>query len=929
MPIPSEPVWLILMLPLLAAAIAWPPTGRLVRSLWGLTTIALLLALANPLVRLPSRDGTVVVVADRSLSMPPEGLAEQTRWIELLRKGMKAGDQLAVVAFGHRAVLEASPSHAEFPGFMHDLDAGQSNLASGLDTALSLVPEEGNARVVVFSDGLWTGTNPQAGAANLASRGIGLDYRVQSRPQLDDVAIDRLAVPATVHPQQSFLISAWVSSPAAKSATYELWRNGVPHARGEVDLPVGMRRLFFRDTAPAVGSIRYELVINAGEDPVPENNRAAVLVGVSGAKPILHLAPHATSAYGDLLRRGGLDVHTREADGSGLSLADLAGYDAVVLENVTANKVGTIALGNLAAWVRETGGGLVLTGGRNAYGPGGYFRSPLDPLLPVSMELRREHRKLRLAIVVALDRSGSMGAPAGAGRTKMDLADLGTVQILDLLSDQDELGVLAVDSSPHEIVGLSEVGSARAHRGRILGIGSQGGGIFIYEALSASARMLLSAHAGTRHIVLFADAADSEEPGQYVQLLEKCREAGITVSVVGLGTEADCDANLLKDIAKRGEGRCLFTADANEIPRLFAQETFAVARSTFVQDPTAVVATSELTTLFEQPLGQPPALGGFNLCYARPKASVALRTADEYEAPVVASWQAGLGRALCFAGEADGEYTGDFAGWDQVGAFHTGLARWAAGSRDQLPDQMVVTQQLREGACLVELHLDPVRQGQPFVVPPILRLLRGTGNGIPTSETVSLQWQDADTLSARVLLRGDETLLPTLVLPDCPPHSLSPVCLPYSPEFRHIDPRQGHETLARLAALTGGRECLDLAEIWNQLPRRPREYSLAPWLYSLALLSFLLGILHRRTGLLGKLPVRRRSLAAPETAPRRLPRFRFPRWPRKRLVPVAVEPIATTEPPPSSPPSPVSQSQESTLAAMRDARRRATQRTRR
>ena len=270
-----------------------------------------------------------------------------------------AGDQLAVVAFGHRAVLEAPPGQAEFPGFLHDLDAGQSNLASGLDTALSLVPDEGNARVVVFSDGLWTGTHPQAGAANLASRGIGLDYRVQSRPQLDDVAIDRLAVPATVHPQQSFLISAWVSSPAAKSATYELWRNGVPHARGEVDLPVGVRRLFFRDTAPAVGSIRYELVIEAGEDPVPENNRAAVLVGVSGAKPILHLAPRATSAYGDLLRRGGLDVRTREADGSGLSLADLAGYDAVVLENVTASKVGTSSLGNLAAWVREAGGGRV------------------------------------------------------------------------------------------------------------------------------------------------------------------------------------------------------------------------------------------------------------------------------------------------------------------------------------------------------------------------------------------------------------------------------------------------------------------------------------------------------------------------------------------------------------------------------------------
>ncbi len=929
MPIPSEPVWLILALPLLAAVLAWPPAGRLVRVLWLLAAVALLVALSNPLIRLPSRDGTVVVVADRSLSMPPDGLAEQTRWIELLRKGMKAGDQLAVVAFGRQAALEAPPGTAEFPGFMHDLDAGQSNLATGLDTALSLVPEDGNARVVVFSDGLWTGIHPQATAINLASRGVGIDYRVQSRPQLDDVAIDRMAVPATVQPQQSFLISAWVRSPATKPATYELRRNGVPHARGEIELPVGVRRLFFRDTAPAVGSIRYELVIDAGEDPVPENNRAVVLVGVSGAKPILHLAPNPQSAYGDLLRQGGLDVRTQQADGSGLSLVDLAGYDAVILENVTASKVGTRTLDNLAAWVRETGAGLVVTGGRNAYGPGGYFRSSLDPLLPVSMELRREHRKLRLAIVVALDRSGSMGAPAGAGRTKMDLADIGTVQILDLLSDEDELGVLAVDSAPHEIVGLSEVANARTQRGRILGIGSGGGGIFIYEALSAAARMLLGAHAGTRHIVLFADAADSEEPGQYIQLLEKCREAGVTVSVVGLGTEADCDAELLKDIAKRGEGRCLFTADANEIPRLFAQETFAVARSTFIQDPTPVTTTSEQATLFEQPLGTPPDLGGFNLCYARPKANVALRTVDEYEAPVVASWQAGLGRALCFTGEADGKYTGAFGTWNQVGAFHTGLVRWTAGSRDQLPDQMVVTQQLREGACLVELHLDPARQSQPFVVPPSLRLLRGTAGGIPTSETVPLQWQDADTLATRVLLRGDEVLLPTLLLPDHAPHSLSPACLPYSPEFRHIDPRQGRETLARIAALTGGSECLDLAEIWNQLPRRPREYSLAPWLYSLALVAFLLSILHRRTGLLTNLSFRRRSHPEAEAAPKtRRFRLRLPRWRRQAAGP---EPgPAAPEPPPSpTPVPPPATGQESTLAAMRAARRRATQRTRR
>jgi hypothetical protein len=125
------------------------------------------------------------------------------------------------------------------------------------------------------------------------------------------------------------------------------------------------------------------------------------------------------------------------------SLEALSGFSGVLLENVPASKLPGGALATIAPFVTERGAGLLTTGGRTAYGPGGWFKSPIDPLLPVSMELRQEHRKLALAIVVALDRSGSMAVSAGGGRTKMDLANLGTVEVLSLLSAMDELGVIA------------------------------------------------------------------------------------------------------------------------------------------------------------------------------------------------------------------------------------------------------------------------------------------------------------------------------------------------------------------------------------------------------------------------------------------------------------------------------------------------------
>lgn len=114
-----------------------------------------------------------------------------------------------------------------------------------------------------------------------------------------------------------------------------------------------------------------------------------------------------------------MNVKTASPSACWWSLDELSGYSAVLVENVLADKIGLYGMENLAVWVKETGAGFMMTGGKHAFGPGGYFKSPLDPIMPVSMELRREHRKLSLAIVVAMDRSGSMSMPVSGGRTKM------------------------------------------------------------------------------------------------------------------------------------------------------------------------------------------------------------------------------------------------------------------------------------------------------------------------------------------------------------------------------------------------------------------------------------------------------------------------------------------------------------------------------
>jgi hypothetical protein len=676
------------------------------------------------------------------------------------------------------------------------------------------------------------------------------------------------------------------------------------------------------------------------DDPIPENNEARALVSVEGARPMLVVsAAGENSGLVKLLRGGRVDVIGRTPVQCNWSLEELAQYSAVLVENVPANSIGTSGMETIAAWVEDTGSGLMMTGGQKSYGPGGYFKSPIDPILPISMEMRREHRKLSLAIVVALDRSGSMSAPAGGGRIKMDLADLGTVQVLDLLSPMDEFGVFAVDTEPHLIVPLDSVENNQSMRGKILSIGSQGGGIYVYEALQASAGMIASAKAQTRHIILFADAADSRQhPGNYREIVDKLREADVTVSVVGMGTEADPDADILKDVAQLGGGTCYFAASVDEIPRLFAQDTFTVARSTFVDEPTAFQFTAGYSLLGAQPPNPPP-LGGYNLCYLRPEGNLAAVSADDYKAPVVSSRIAGIGRVACFTGEADGKFSGSFAAWDQTGEFYSTLARWTMGKRGRLPPDQLLTEQVRDGVCFVQLHLDPERKADPFAALPHIRVLHGLPGVPPQKQDEPLQWKSADLLEAAIPITGRETVLSTVEIPGEPPVTLAPVCLPYSPEFAPDQPGRGAATLAQLATTSGGQERIEIPGTWADLPAKPRFIELAPWLLVASVILFLLEIFERRTGWVSRWFARKPAAAAvpvEESIETPAPKKYFFEWLRPRPSPKVALPKREIKKPAPAPASPkaggagepsTAGSSDSNLEALRKARERANRRT--
>ncbi|MBI4617979.1 MAG: VWA domain-containing protein [Planctomycetes bacterium] len=926
----AYPLALLLSIP--AAIVAWrlwagSGEGKEILALRLAALLAVVFALAGPSRVRSGNEVDVVFVVDRSRSMP-EGSDERALELVSHAEGARLpGCRLGVVAFGRDVALEQVPTEAgRFPGFEKSLDRDASSLADAIRTALA-VAEPGRAlRVVLLTDGRPTGASPLYAVPEALERRTPIDYRLLARPADDRVGIVRLDVPGEIEEGGPVLVSAWVRTDGEGRHPYRLWRDGGVIQEGELDLRLGTSRLAFRDRLPPGAAIHdYELEIDAGEDATPENNRARGVVRAVAPARILHVrAPDGPGHLGEALAGGSSPVDQLPPGRFPAGLDGLDPYRLVVLENVAVEEIGAKRLGLLRAYVERMGGGLLVTGGRRSFGLGGYHKSELDPVLPVSMEMRSQQRKLSMALVLVLDRSGSMAVGVGPGLTKMDLANRGAVAAIDLLSEADEVAVIAVDSTPHLIQPLAPVEDKGEIAERVLSIESMGGGIFVYAGLAAAGDVIADASASTRHVVLFADAADAEEPGDYQALLEKFAEAGITVSVIGLGKSTDQDGAFLEDVAKRGGGRIFFTEEAKDLPRLFSQDTITVSQATFAKEETPGRWLADVHLLGEVPAGPFPAVGGFNVTWPRAGASLAAATDDEDASPLAAFWHRGAGRVGAFTPEADGEFSGGLLGWDGYAPFFRTWARWLAGQEEPAGVSLTLSSEESEARLVLEIDRADPATAALLSEEPALLVFRADDPAREPLE-VPLVRVGEEIFEARFPLAREGTYLPLARLGGNRVVKAPPVALPYSPEFAPATPGgedQGHELLERLAEATGGAERLamdDLFESWGEETRTRR--SLVPSLALAALLLFFVEIAFRRLQLAQFLPrILARTFARIPLWSRIAARLRLPRIARE--VPADVLPPAPAPDSAPRPRAPAPPKGEGLSAALSKARRR-------
>ena len=333
----------------------------------------------------------------------------------------------------------------------------------------------------------------------------------------------------------------------------------------------------------------------------------------------------------------------------------------MILDNVPAFQLTHAKMENIEKYVRDLGGGLLVIGGSQSYGAGGYFRTPLERILPLEMRPPARLDLPHVALLFVLDKSGSMGAGA-EGSTKLDLAKAAAIAAADIMNASDQIGILAFDAAWDWALPFRAVGKGEWINDKLAALQSDGG-TDLYKALVEARRAIVDKQAAIKHTIVLSDGLTDK--ADFQSLVEQMARAGVTVSTVSVG--GDADVKLMAEIARAGKGRGYVALDPQTIPQIFTTETLLISRDLLVEKTIAPRVVAPVGPLQGIVSGSLPALRGYVLTYPKQRAELLMTAGED---PLLVAWRHGLGRVAAFTSDLSGRWGKDWVTWQ-------GLPQWA------------------------------------------------------------------------------------------------------------------------------------------------------------------------------------------------------------------------------------------------------------
>ncbi|HEX9453802.1 MAG TPA: vWA domain-containing protein, partial [Candidatus Binatia bacterium] len=444
----------------------------------GVAFAALGLALVNPRIFKSTTALDVIFGVDLSRSVGQVGSEKARELLEAAHRLESPVTRTGLLTFGGTPEWEFLPRE-KIPAteFAARLDREETDIQAALQAALAQVGEGRQGKILLVSDGNENRGQTARVTALLRSQGVSVwTMPVSLARGRNEVYLSDLRLPRQVDSAEGFEIRAQIESWRDTSARVRLLRDGELRAQQELRLKAGSNALSFRDSLTVRGNHNYELLVDAPDDTLAENNLLQGVVEVKGPPRLLLLSSQAESqrAIASVLKVQGYDVVESTPERQPLSMADLSSFDLLVLDNVAAFQLTYAKMENLEKYVRDLGGGLLVIGGSQSYGAGGYFRTPLERILPVDMRPPARLEMPHVALLFVIDKSGSMGS-GGEGSTKLDLAKAAAIAAADIMNPTDQVGILAFDANWDWALPFRQVGKGEWLSDGLAGLQSDGG----------------------------------------------------------------------------------------------------------------------------------------------------------------------------------------------------------------------------------------------------------------------------------------------------------------------------------------------------------------------------------------------------------------------------------------------------------------------
>jgi len=670
----------------------------------------LVFALAEVQLMQTSNKVTVIYVLDQSESIPLDKRQAMLDYVvDSVReyRDDQREDRAGVIVFGRNASIEIPPFDDDIQvlGDIRtyvDLRTDATNLEAALKLAQASFTEDSSKRIVVVTDGNENLGDARSIAARLADDGVGIDVVPVKLTARSEVAVERVLLPADIRRGQPVdsrvVLNNFAEAPVRGTLRLSRRIGQREEFLGEeqVELAPGKSVFSFSSELDVPGAYTYEadfVPAAADDDLMRQNNRATAFTHVRGKGTVLLIenwqSPGDFDYLIERLRANDIEVVVQSSNNLFTSLADLQAYDSVILANVPrssgddAQSVASFSDRQIEMLVRNTeqmGCGLLMIGGPDSFGAGGWSNTELEKAMPVDFQIK--NAKIRAVGAVALMMHASELADGNFWQKEV------AAKAIRALGPMDYCGLIHWDFGGDQWLwggqrGIIQVGNQRDMMLARLGRMTPGDMPEFDPAMKMALAAFNRPPVNNASVKLMIVISDGDPSPPNFSTMVRFKQDRIQVTTVAIGAHGQVGHQTLRDVADFTGGRYYVVKDPRALPKIYVSEVRRVAKPLIRElDPPVspqIVYPGEILTGIAGPL---PPISGFVQTTLKENPLVEVQAispipSDDKNATVLASWTYGLGKTAVLSTDAGNRWASTWTSWENYDKFFSQLVRWS------------------------------------------------------------------------------------------------------------------------------------------------------------------------------------------------------------------------------------------------------------